>query len=160
MDLLKLNIFRGSIFKQAKFLISSPPKTQRCIYLSEAGVISQEYLPVNTGFVTADSAKKAWLVLHGLKFPVLKNGEQCQEESVLLISDRSYFPLDPQGMMPQSEKNKLINLKSIAKMKHAQARNDMSKDRDPHARLTEAIVTYSFLILALIGIGAMLLKSC
>lgn len=160
MNLLKLNAFRGSIFKQAKFLISSPPKSQKCVYISEAGNVSMEILPINTGFVQADTVKKAWLVLHPLKCQILKDGQPYQDEAVLSISDRSYYPLDPQKKMKQSERNKNIELKSIAKMKHAQARTDMEKGSDPQAHLAQTIVTNSFILLALIGLFALALNTC
>jgi len=160
MDLLKANIFRGGLFKQAKFLVSTPLKAQKCIYISEAGTVSQEVLPINTGFVTADNVKKAWLVIHPLKQAVLKDGKPHQEEAVLSLSDRSYFPLDPQGTIKPAERDKLIELKRIAKMRHAQARADMGQSTDPQANLANLIVTYGFIILAFIGLSAILMKSC
>ena len=160
MDLLKLNLFRGSIFKQAKFLISTPPKSQQCIYISESGNVSKEVLPIDTGFVSATTVKKSWLVLHPLKCQILKQGQPYQDGAVLSISDRSYFPLDPQKIMKTSDRNKNIQLRSIAKMRHAQARTDMGKNRDPHSRLAETIVTNSFILLALIGLLAMALNTC
>lgn len=160
MDLFKANIFKAGILKQAKFLISAPTKAQNCIYISDTGVVSLEILPTDTGFINADNVKKAWLALSPLKFKVLKDGVPYQDESVYVICDRTYFPVDPHKRLKPSERDKLTKLNSIAKIRHAQARMDMGREPDPHASLMQSIITGGFIILAFIGFAAIIMHSC
>lgn len=159
MDLLNLNIFRGGIFKQIKFLFSTPQQSQRCIYISEPGTISQEYLPMHTGFVSPMQDKKAWTVLHSLKFQVWKDGEPAQDDSVLVISDRSYIPLDPFNTMKPKDKERLASLKDIARLAHADVRSDMSKHEDTRTRLQYFIINGCFVMIGLFVLMA-LIKGC
>ncbi len=147
MDLLKLNLFRGGIFKQAKFLVSTPQKAGKTLFISEAGTISQEILPMHTGWISS-GIKKAWLVLHGLKFTLCKDGKPIQDEPVLLISERSYIPLDPNGTLKPKDKEKLTSLKDIARLRHAEERADAGRPEDK-TDVQSTIITGSFILLAL-----------
>lgn len=149
MNLINMNILRGGIFKQIKFLFSTPQSAQRCIYISESGMVSQEFLPLHTGFVCPEKVKKAWAVLHTLKFQVRKKGEVFQDESVLTISDRSYVPLDPFNSIKEKEKVRLSSLTDIARLRHAETRSEAGKAFDPKARMTEMIINSGFMVLAL-----------
>lgn len=159
MDLLKLNLFRGGLFKQLRYLISTPKDAQKCVYISEAGIVSQEILPMSTGFVEAKEKKKAWDVIHNLKWRVYKSGLPSQDEAVLVITDRSYIPLDPFNTIKSKDKERLTSLKDIARLRHNEARADVGKQLDPNQRIAEFIVTSCFVLLGLFGVIA-LLKGC
>lgn len=151
MDLLKLNIFRGGVFKQAKFLVSTPQSAQKVVLISEAGTISQEILPMHTGWISTDikmGLKKAWLVLHSCKFSVYKDGVPVQDEQVLLISERSYIPLDPNELIKQKEKEKLTSLKDIARLRHTERRIDAGRYTGGQG-MAEKIVYGCFILLGL-----------
>ncbi len=67
-----------------------------------------------------ENVKKAWKAEHILRLKVLKNGEPAQDETVLVISDRSYMPLDPLGILKKSEKESRKSLDSIGGNIHDQ----------------------------------------
>jgi hypothetical protein len=159
LNILKWNLFQNSAMKQAKYLVSQPNKAQPCIYISEAGTVSLEVLPMNTGFVQASNdVKKAWVVVHPLKRQILKNGQPWRDDSVLSVCDRDYYPLDPHNVLDPKVRKNMNSLQKLAKMNHAKYRHDIGKAIDPNARITEAIVTWSFIMLALIGIGALIIN--
>ncbi len=148
MNLLKMEIWRGSIFKQIRFLLSSPPRSQAGYLISEAGTASREILPMNTGWMCAEQSKKAWMVLHNLKFGVKKDGELMEGESVLLMSERLYTPLDPNGIMSEEDRAELTSLKDIARLRHAQRRSDTGNAPEK-ANLLNTIVTGSFIVIVI-----------
>ena len=117
-------VFRSGLFKQAKYLVSSPQKAQKVIEILETGVVGIEYLPMQTGFMkaTAPDIKKAWANVHALKYQIFKDGKPTQDESAPVISERNYIPLDPLDTLKQKEREKLASLEDIAKVRHAQAR--------------------------------------
>ena len=154
MDLLKLNIWRGGFFKQAKYLVSTPQKAQKNILISESGVVSQELIPMQTGFVSAEEVKKAWLVLHNLKFQVHKSGEPAGQESVLVLSERSYVPLDPLESLKPKDKEKLTSLKDIARLRHAEARADTGKNTDSNTQISQLIINGCFVMIGIFALVA------
>jgi len=159
MDLFKARIFRGGIFKQLKFLISTPQRSQRTLLLSEIGSVTQEILPMSTGYISADIAKKAWMVLHNLKFRVYKNGLPYEDDQVLLISERSYIPLDPFGEIKPKDKERMTSLKDIARLRHADARADAGKQGEG-SDVASKVITGCFIMLGLILMVGLLMHSC
>ena len=155
MDLLKAYIFRAGFFKQVKYLVSTPQYSIKNILISESGIVSQELIPMQTGFVSADEAKKAWVVLHNLKFHVHKNGVPVDQDSVLALSERCYIPLDPLGTTKPKELEKLSSLKDIARLRHTQARSDMSKNVDQNTQISQLIINGSFVMLGIFAVVAM-----
>lgn len=152
-DLLKLNMFRGGIFKQAKYLVSTPQRAQKVVFISETGTISQELLPMFTGFISADVSKKAWIVLHSLKFSLKKKNQPAQDEQVLLISERSYIPLDPNGRIKPKDKEKLVSLTDISRLRHAGVIADMGKGGESPTDIAQLIITGSFVLWALMVVA-------
>jgi len=122
-DLLRLQMLQGSFFKQITFLFSSQNKAQKACLLSETGAISMEVKPLETGQVVDRETERSWDAIHALKFRVYKDGKPHEEnEQVLLISERSHIPLDPNNSLTAKEKEKLASLKARARIKHAQVR--------------------------------------
>lgn len=150
MDLLTLNLFRGSIFKQIKFMFSSPQRAQSAYYISEAGTVSKEVIPIFTGFMCPATVKKAWVVIHSLKFKSYKNGIPLQTEAALAISDRSYIPLDPNKLMNAKNREQLTSLKDIARMGHASARADVRPDTNEGMDISRLIINGCFILLGII----------
>ncbi len=150
MDLLSLNLFRGSIFKQIKFLFSSHQSSQTAYYISEAGTVSKEIIPILTGFMTPTMIKKAWIVIHSLKFQSHKKGLPIQGDATLLISDRSYIPLDPNEIIHSEDKERLTSLKDIARMRHAGARTDVRPDRNESMDVARLVINGCFILLGIV----------
>lgn len=151
MDLFNLNILKSGWIRQLKFLFSSPERAQEVILWSETGAISLEPLPIHTGFVTSNTTKRAWMVIHALKFAVYKDGQPWEDKQVLLISERNYKPLDPNGSMKKEDVDKLASLTDIAKLKHAEARAAAGRS-DDQSSILDTIVVGCFLIDGLYGI--------
>lgn len=148
-----MNIFRGGIFKQIRYLFSTPQESQNVIYISEAGTVSQEILPVDTGFVSSEKKEKDWAVVHALKFQIYENGEPTGE-TALVVSDRSYLPLDPFGVLKQKDKERMASLGEIAKVRHAQERSKASKAIDPRTKLAELVLNWGFIVLCIFAVLA------
>lgn len=146
MDILKWEIFRHGIFKQAKFLVTAPQRAQTAVVLSETGLVSKEIMPMSTGFITWASLKLSWLVIHKLKVQLKDN-----DEPVLLISERSYIPLDPYERLTASDRETLTDLKEIAKDRVKQKKMSIIEKADETARASFMKMAFSF-ILVLIGI--------
>jgi len=142
-----MNIFRGGIFKQIGFLLSSPQAAQMIVYIPNSGIVSQELLPHDTGFASSTKEEKEWAGIHSLKFQVRKNGEPVQDESVLVVTDRNYLPLDPFDTLKPKDRERMASLTDIARLRHAQARSKAGKAVDPKARVTEFIIHASFVML-------------
>jgi len=155
MDLLGLNLWKFNILKQAKYLVSSPQKAQKVLEILETGVVGIEPLPMQTGFMKAVSpeVKKAWANIHALKFQIYNNGKPSQDEAALVISERSYTPLDPLNTLKQEERQKLASLKDIAKVRHAQARSNAGA-MDQHGNLAAMVIQGGFVMLALMAVLA------
>lgn len=159
MNLLKMNLWRGGFFKQVKFLVASPQQAQGVILISETGTVSHEMLPLSTGFVCANTVKKAWAVLHSLKYQVRKDNTSTQDNTVLVISERSYIPLDPLDTIKPKDKEKMAALKDIARLRHAEVRATAGTSRESEKSLTGLIINGSFVILAIYGMVT-LLQGC
>jgi len=159
MDLLKLNLFRGSIFKQAKFLFSSPQQALKMMLVSEAATLSQEVLSIHTGFVKALEQKRAWVVLHNLKFRIYKNGVPTQDEPVLLISERSYIPLDPNRIIKPEDREKLTSLKNIASQRHAVQLADAGKG-EYNTTIQELVIQSMIVLMGILVVATLIMKSC
>ena len=142
MDLFKINLFRGSVFKQIKFLASTPVNSQAAYYISEAGTVSKEIIPMHTGFMCPPIIKKAWMVIHTLKFKVHKKGVPLPDPTIFAISDRSYIPLDPNATMKPTDRERLTSLKDIASMRHAEARSEAGSPGQSDQTDTATLVLY------------------
>lgn len=155
MDLKKWPIFKAGLFRQAKYLVSTPQKAQRVLEVLETGTVGIEQLPMQTGFLkaTLSEVKKTWANVHALKFQVYKNGQPVEGEAVLAISERNFIPLDPLDTLKAKDREKLASLKDIAKVRHAQARAAAGA-QDTHKDLAYYIIQASFVLLALYGVLA------
>ena len=127
-------------------MVSTPMQSQANYYIGESGNINRELLSMTgTGWESPPLTKKAWAVIHSSKFSVEKNGI-ATGDTVLLISDRSYIPLDPNGAMTQEDKERLASLKDIARMRHAAERHDAGHYQDPQDTVPQNIVLGCFVI--------------
>ena len=159
MNLFIMRFFQAGFFKQVKFLVSSPQKAQKFNVIMEAGSVSMEYIPLYTGFACLDLIKKAWKILHSLKFTVYKDGQPFNDEYVLSISERSYLPLDPLGVLKSSkDKKAAMSLDDIAELKHDEALADCGGG-ESRTQLSHFIISSSFVILGIFAFVT-LLKGC
>lgn len=143
-DLLKLRILQSSFFKQIGFVFSPPASAQKNLALWETGDISMPLMPVSTGFETQEMAKRQWAVIHSLKHLVCVNGIPTGEQ-VLIISEKSYFPQDPNGRLKKKETEKLASLNDIARTTHMVLRAEARKAKDV-ADIINTIIYGSFII--------------
>jgi len=155
MNLSKWPIFKAGIFRQAKYLVSAPQKAQSVLEILETGTVGLEPLPMQTGFMQASApeVKKAWAMVHALKFQIYKDGQPTESDAALAISERSYIPLDPLNTLQVKDREKLASLKDIAKVRHAQARAAAGA-QDSHKDLAAFIIQAGFVILGLFGVLA------
>ena len=126
MNLSKWPIFKAGIFRQAKYLVSTPQKAQDALEILETGSVGIEPLPMQTGFLTAPGkeVKKAWANVHALKVQIYKDGKPTERLAAIPISERSYIPLDPLDILKQKAKEKLASLDDIAVSRHDDAMAD------------------------------------
>ena len=149
MNLAKLVIFQG-LFKQAKYLASSPKRIERPIFISETGIISLENLPMNTGYITAEKEHMTWVDIHSLKLKLRKYSQPIPGAHTLLICERSYVPLDPLNKIKPKDKEKLASLKDIARNRHAIERANVNASNSSGKMPLAEFVTYaSFVIIGL-----------
>jgi len=155
VNLSKWPIFKAGLFRQAKYLVSTPQKAQRVLEILETGTVGIEQLPMQTGFMKASmlEVKKTWVNIHALKFQVYKKGQPVEGEAVLAISERSFIPLDPLDTLKPKDREKLASLKDIAKVRHAQARAAAGA-QDTHKDLAAFIIQASFVLLGIYGVLA------
>jgi len=117
-------------------------------YIRESGIISRELLPIHTGWESPSLTKKAWVIIHSLKFSVEKAGI-ATGEAVQVITDRSYIPLDPNKTMTKEELDRLADLNDIASLRHADARQDASKYQNAESSVPGNIVSWSFILIGI-----------
>ncbi len=153
-SLFKARIFGGSLFRQAKFLASSEQRVESPVYFSETGTISRENLPMNTGYMTAEKEHMTWAVIHSLKLKLKKYGQPVQNNRVLLISERSYVPLDPQNRIKQKDKDKISSLKDIAQNRHDIERAIVNSDNSSGKTPLTEVVTYGSIFVIVICVIA------
>lgn len=128
MGFFEANLWKHSIFKGAASMLSSPQLIQKCIYVSESGIISLESLALATGYCSSVKALKAWMVVQAAK-----KGLQGCDEQVLPISDRSYIPLDPNSILNATERKNLASLDEIASTKYIEAFTRVSEENKKNA---------------------------
>lgn len=158
MDLSKWPIFRAGLFKQAKYLVSTPQKAQKVLAITETGTVGMQMLPMETGFMKLPDAKKAWMAVHALKVQVYKNGKPTDSEAVLVLSERDHIPLDPLKTLTETDRGKVASLKDIAKVRHAQARAAAGQ-QDQNKGVMEWVLQGGFFLLAFYGVLSFI-KGC
>lgn len=150
--LLRLQILQGSRLKQLRFMFSMPDNAVRVIHIPESGLISQHLLPVNNGWVDmkTDKFSMTWLLIHALKMKVQEDGKPFQDEEVLLVTSRSYIPLDPFNILGDN-REKLTALSEIGGMHHdevmfATGRKGMGQT------IQQKIIDGSFVLLGMLAL--------
>jgi hypothetical protein len=151
MNLSQWPIFKAGLFRQAKYLVSTPQKAQKVLAITEIGAVGIQLLPMETGFMKFIEGKKAWAAVHALKYQLYKNGKPTEHEAAMVISERSYIPLDPLNTLKEKDREKLASLKDIAKIRHAQARA-VAAHADNHKDIASLIVQSSFILLAVFAV--------
>jgi hypothetical protein len=144
LGVFQATIWKSSIFKNIGFLLSSAKKVQPTIFVSEAGIVSFERMPLATGYVFSEKQKVAWMVNQKAKVAV-----QGIEQLCMLISERSYMPLDP---FSRTKGDKVEPLKNIAKAKHDEEKSRAMEDNRKDAN-TELLKTMFYLLTAVMVIA-------
>ncbi len=169
--IFKMRIFQNSIFRQAKFLVSSPERAFRYLLATETGEIGLGLMPVTTGFLASHKTRRVWRMISYLCVKI-----SGVEGRVLPICDRTYAPLDPFGQLSEDDKKNfstdtsisedkektivLSELDSIAAREHDKAvanlRNSEAK-REAAAMFKTAMIVCG-IILVLVLIWSMIKK--
>ncbi len=154
MGFRDMGIWKHSFFKGMGSLFGSPKRVQKCVFISESGIVSAENLPLLTALVHFDAEKVAWSIIQRLKMPM-----EGSDELVLPISERSHIPLDPLGRLTTDERDALVPLNDIAKAKHAEERSRIIDENktSANAKLTRTVVTCCF-VLTIIIVAIYMLK--
>lgn len=151
MDLKKWPVFKAGTFRQVKYLFAPPLKAQHVVIISESEGIWNEYLPIDRNFMKpADaSIKREWALVHALKLQVCKDGIPTGDDPVLLLSERSYLPLDPLGIINPEDMASWASLKDTGRTRHAQARQ-AAGTFSSHKEVANLIIQGCFIMLGLI----------
>jgi hypothetical protein len=123
MGFREARIWRTGVFNWLREAFSSEKRVVRCLRISENGVNSLVSIRLATGYCLSSAEKLAWCVIQKLKLPM-----EGVDEPVLPISERSYMPLDPLGLLTDEEKKALEPLKNVARARHAEERSRVSDD--------------------------------
>lgn len=154
MNLFKAYMMQHLFMKKVKFLVSEPDRVGRCVYVSEGGTITRELLPMETSFLSASNLHQSWKVISKLKIYIKDKNGIIEDEPVLLISDRTYLPLDPFNRLSNKEREQLASLADIAKVRHAEARANISDEGDdPRTRLFNTGTLWAWIIAAISIVG-------
>ncbi len=102
MSIFKARIFQNSLFKQAKWLVGSPTRSFKCLFVSETGDIGINILPMNTGFVVNRETQRVWRMISYLTCTI-----PDVEGRLLPVAERCYVPLDPFNHISNKDKVKL-----------------------------------------------------
>jgi len=147
MALREWALWRGNVFKSIKFLFSPPEAPIKVVHITESSYIAQDLLPVKGGWVDkiTDRVRLTWLLEHSLKMKVYKGDELVQDEEVLLVTSRSYVPLDPFNILGK-HRDQLTSLTAIAGIHHDEVMFDTSK-KGMGQTLQQSIINYGFLFL-------------
>ena len=159
MGFWDLNIFRTGFMKKAKFMASAAERAQPVIVISETGVLAREDLALETGYCSADS-KQSWLVLHQLKLATRNKYGDIDDDPVLLITERSYKPLDPLKTLTVAQKTKILPLTSVAQVRHAEARAGIGEESETTARdkLLLTIANTGMIIIGILAVLAFIIR--
>jgi len=143
MGMSQWPLWRAGVFRNIKGIFESPKRVVPVVRISEAGVVTRESLPMATGFMSDTINRQTWIVVHPLKIWLEGEAEQVQ-----LISERSYYPLDPFGRFTEEAKSRVKSLKEIAIMRHAEKRAQVIQDnkQNPYGSLLQNITTWCFVI--------------
>ena len=119
MDLLKLNFLQQGLFKQARYLVSTPAHSQGVVMISETGVISKDLYEMNLAQMNPKDIRRSYLALHKLKVSIKEPNGKIQDNQVFLITERNYIPLDPFNRLDATDILSMTPLKEVARLRHA-----------------------------------------
>lgn len=150
-SLLKMQLLQSSFFKQLGFVFSTPDNAQKVIHIPESGLVSQNLLPVSNGWVdrVADKFLMTWLLIHALKMKVKHDGVLFQDEEVLLVTSRSYIPLDPFNVLGDN-RERLTTLSEIGGAHHDEVMFATGRHNQGET-IQMKIVSSSFLLLGVLA---------
>jgi hypothetical protein len=158
VDIFRANIFSSGFFKKAKYLASQPQKAAKAVYFSEVSIISLEMIPMKTGYMEVEDQLKTWKAEHFLTKTMCVNGKPIQNGSCFLITERSYMPLDPTGLIKEKDKEKLFSLKDIAVMRHATAKAQANSNPAGKTPLMEVVVKGCLILVGICIVAAFFMR--
>jgi len=149
-NLLKANIWKAGIFKQAKYIISQPVESIPIIRITETGTILKGYYPASLGFCRNpdEPERPAWIVRHELMIGIKDEDGNVSDEKYLVITDRSYKPLDVFGRLGKKDSDNFLDLEDLAAENHDKAFNRIQRDNAANNSQTMTSITQLNLIIA------------
>ena len=118
MNLLKINLFQRGAFKQLKFLASEPQDATQAIIWTNTRNITKEVLkPDANWLVPMGDADKCWMPMRALEYKLKVDGKLVQEEPVLLLTERQYYPFDPYNRINPEDIEEMMPLSDVARLK-------------------------------------------
>lgn len=155
MGFRDMNIWKFGIFKVFSSLISSPKHAITCIHTGEDGIVSKNPLPLDTGYATIEAIRKTWVTIQPLKTHM-----QGIDEQVIVITDRSYIPINPLRKLSQKEKEALVPLESMADTKYNEAFTRVSEEnqKNQNHQLLRTVLYLTFILTAIIVIVVLIKK--
>jgi hypothetical protein len=147
MALREWTLWRGNVFKGIKYLFSPPEAPIHVVHITESSYIAQDLCPVKGGWVDkiTDRVKLTWLLVHSLKMKVYKEDELAQDQEVILVTSRSYVPIDPFNTLGK-HRDQLTSLSQIGGIHHDEVMFDTGK-KGQGQTLQQSIINYGFLFL-------------
>ncbi len=155
MGLANLPLWRAGIFRQIKYIFSTPVRIQKCLFISETGNISLQLLPLARGYTYNDEAKVAWAVLNLFTIPI-----EGLDGEVMPISERSCIPLDPHKQLSDEDRESLANINQIAE-EHYQAAYSQVADEDRksvNVQMAKTLMWMGFLVVIVIVLALLWTK--
>ena len=153
MGLRQANIWKSHGLKTVAGLFKAPERVHQFVQIAETGIISKIGLPMATGWATDVANRLSWKVNHRRQFRM-----EGSDEPILLITERSYEPLDPLKR-DQDGTDSVRNLNEIAWSKRREAWSRVTEENKtgPGQRLVTTIIV-SFVIIALVVILVLLVR--
>lgn len=82
-------LWRSGFFRNAKYMVSSPKRTQEAFFIHESGVLEIKPLPMGYGWIDDIENLFSWLVIHKAKYTL-----EGHDGPLLDVCERDFYPLD------------------------------------------------------------------
>lgn len=151
MGFRDMNIWKHSFFKGLQTLFGTPHRIQKTVFISESGIVSSNNTALKTAFLISEKDEMAWEMEQPLQFSM-----EGTEEFVLLISERTYKPLDPLSIRTAKDENKTLTNIGDEYWDKAKAHRVKENLKSVNAKMVTTILTLTFILTAIIVTIALL----
>ena len=102
-------LWRSGFFRGAKYMVSSPKRTQEVFFVHESGVLEIKPLPMGFGWVDDVENMFSWLVIHKAKLTF-----EGHDGPLLDVCERDFYPLDLTNQTDEDEEGNRQELDEVA----------------------------------------------